>query len=106
MTLNILPVSQNIAEQFLFIEGLMDFLIAIIIFIPKTAKSALIYAAIWGFLTALARIVSGLHYDISIAIVMQYLHKTIFRLPHGLIPLIAYLLLKENPIVKKSYKLV
>ena len=95
MTLNILPVTEDIAKQFLFTAGILDFIVAVLIFIPKTAKPALIYAAIWGFLTALARIVSGLKYGVNIDIVMQYLHTTIYRIPHGLVPLIAFLVLKH-----------
>lgn len=94
MTLNILPVTEDIAKQFLFAAGILDFIVAILIFIPKTAKPALIYAAAWGFLTAFARIVSGLKYGVTLDIVMQYLHTTIYRIPHGLVPLIAYMSLK------------
>ena len=96
MTLNILPITENISKQMLSVAGILDFLVALLIFIPKTAKLALIYAVLWGFLTAFARIVSGLHYDVSFAIVMQYLHTTIYRLPHGLIPFIAYGVLKNK----------
>lgn len=96
MTLNILPVSEPTAKSFLFIAAILDFLVAILIFIPKTAKPALLYAAVWGLLTALARIVNGLSYDISLATLHQYLYPTIYRVPHGLIPLLVYLLIKRK----------
>tara|TARA_B100000809_G_scaffold263834_1_gene318050 strand:- start:11735 stop:12487 length:753 start_codon:yes stop_codon:yes gene_type:complete len=102
MTLNILPVTEDIAKQFLFAAGILDFLVALLIFIPKTVRPALIYAAIWGFLTAFARIISGLKYGVNLDIIMQYLHTTIYRMPHGLIPLIAYIILKQCTNSKKT----
>jgi len=96
MTLNILPISEESARIFLLIAGILDFLIAIAVFIPKVAKPILIYAVFWGFLTALARIVSGLTYDISLSIFHQYLYLTIYRLSHGLAPLLLYLLITRT----------
>lgn len=102
MTLNILPVSENSAKQFLFLAGVIDFLVAILIFIPKTAKVALMYTAIWGILTAFARIISGLTYDVSFKIFHQYLYATIYRIPHGLIPYVAYLITKKREFSQKN----
>ena len=98
MTLNILPISENLAKNLLFTAGILDFIIAIAIFIPKISKAALLYAAFWGLITAFARIASGLHYDISFSIVHQYLYLVIYRLPHGIIPLLVYLYLAKKEI--------
>lgn len=91
MTLNILPVQEEMAKNLLFVAGILDFIIAVAIFIPKLSKPALLYACFWGLVTALARIVSGFHYDFSLSIIHQYFYLTLYRLPHGLIPLLIYL---------------
>ncbi|WP_428741619.1 hypothetical protein [Tenacibaculum sp.] len=96
MTLNILPIQEEMAKNLLFLAGILDFIIAIAIFIPKLSKPALVYACFWGFITAFARIISGLHYDISLSIVHQYIYLTIYRLPHGIIPLLVYLYLTKE----------
>lgn len=96
MTLNILPVTETTAKVLLFTAGILDFIIAITIFVSKFAKIALIYASFWGFITAFARIISGLNYDISLSILHQYMYLVIYRLPHGLIPLLIFIYLKKE----------
>ncbi len=91
MTLNILPVTEEVAKTLLLTAGIIDFIIAIAIFLPSLAKIALIYAAFWGFLTAFARLFSGFHYDYSLSILHQYTYLVIYRLPHGIIPLVVLL---------------
>lgn len=90
MTLNILPVSENSAKSLLYVAGLLDFVAAVLIFVPKVSRIALLYAAFWGIATALARIISGLTYDVSLLTLHQYLFATVYRIPHGLIPLICF----------------
>ncbi|RSC95094.1 hypothetical protein [Tenacibaculum singaporense] len=102
MTLNILPVQEEMAKNLLFVAGVLDFIIAIAIFIPKLSKPALLYACFWGLVTALARIFSAFHYDFSLSIIHQYLYLTIYRLPHGLIPLLVYLYLNKNSLEKSK----
>nr|BFF39495.1 hypothetical protein BACY1_13000 [Tenacibaculum mesophilum] len=48
MTLNILPVQEEMAKNLLFVAGVLDFIIAIAIFIPKLSKPVLLYACFWG----------------------------------------------------------
>ena len=97
MTLNTLPLTEDLAKQFLFTAGVLDLIVAVIIFIPKLQKIGLIYAVIWGIATAFARVLSGLSYDISFSIIHQFLYTTIYRLPHGLTPLIIYyIILNKN----------
>lgn len=98
MTMNILSCTENFAKTFLFIAGCLDFLVALFIFLPKSTRWALIYATIWGLLTAFARIVSGITYDFTQGIFHQYLFTTVFRLPHGLIPLIVFLIINNEKI--------
>jgi len=87
MAMTLLPIPQNSVIHALFIMGIFDLIIAVLIFIPKLAKWALLYAFIWGILTAMARVTTGLYYDLSFNAVHQYLFESIYRLAHGLIPL-------------------
>lgn len=96
MVINILTITEGQAMSFLLIAGCLDFLAAILIFLPKTSNIALVYAVLWGFFTAFARIISGLTYEFSAIIFHQYLFTTIYRLPHGLIPLLTYYIIKKN----------
>lgn len=101
MSLNILPFNEPNIKQFLFVMGVIDFIIGILIFIKYTQRTALLYACIWGFATALARIISGFTYDISLEIMHQYLYLVIYRLPHGIIPLLL-LFETKNEVVETS----
>lgn len=96
MTLHLLPVTEETAIQLLKIAAIIDFLIAILIFIPKLVKPVLLYAAFWGFITAFARIADGLSYDVSFSIVHQYLYTAVYRIPHGIVPLLLYYILKKK----------
>ncbi|NQY04676.1 MAG: hypothetical protein HRT68_00355 [Flavobacteriaceae bacterium] len=102
MTINILPITEASAIKFLFVAALLDFLVALLIFIPKTAKIALIYAGIWGLLTALARIVANFSFDFPWQTLHQNLYHVIYRIPHGLIPIIVFLILNKNGIKSAS----
>lgn len=89
MTIKILGINEDAATQFLFVVGLLDLILSIAIFIPKIDRYFLAYAALWGFATALARIVSGYDPNFLALSFNLHLHTTIYRLPHGLIPLAA-----------------
>ncbi len=95
MTIGVLGVDEATAKAILFIAGIMDVLIAICIFIPKVSRYFLMYAFIWGILTALARLVGGWDMEQYASSVHNSLYLTIYRLPHGLIPL-ALLLFTTN----------
>lgn len=93
MTLNILPLPETTAKQLLFVMGILDFIIAICLYIPKCTKPALVYAFIWGTLTAFARILSPLTHELSLSIFHQYFYLVIYRIPHGLAPLLVLLVI-------------
>lgn len=92
MTMGILGVDEAQARLFLLIAGILDFLVSILIFIPKVDRIALIYAVVWGALTALARIVTYFSWEFPLASMHQWMHETIMRLPHALIPLFAFMI--------------
>ncbi|HIP48397.1 MAG TPA: hypothetical protein EYG92_05470 [Lutibacter sp.] len=95
MMLNITPLTETFVIDLLFLIGVLDILLAFLIFIPKLAKWVLLYAFVWGSITALARITSGLQYEISLMILHQYLFESLYRIVHGLIPLLAFLLTRN-----------
>ncbi len=93
MTVQILPLTVAQAHQFLMMAGLMDWVVAIGLFLPfgKWRHYLLCYAALWGVLTALARPVAwvdaiDLWRDLSL-----YLPMMIWRLPHAFGPFALWL---------------
>ena len=93
MVIHIFGCSESTAISFLYIAGILDFIIAILIFIPKVSKFALWYAIIWGLLTAFARIVANFYIDFPWQSIHQNLYGVLYRLPHGLVPFITLLLI-------------
>lgn len=88
MTMNILYVSEEQARLFLKIAGTLDFLLSVGIFLPaKYARPFLLYAALWGLATALARVWANFNMEWLDYVLLQWLHETVMRLPHFLIPL-------------------
>ncbi len=101
MTMRILGGSESFAINFLTAAGWMDFVVALGIFLPKQwAKWFLLYAAIWGLLTALARIVGNFYWDFPLQSLHEWAYHTVYRLPQGLVPLILWLMVKAE--IKKD----
>lgn len=92
MVMGIFPLSESQAKTFLSIAGFMDFLVAFYIFVPRATSAALWYAVVWGLLTAFARIVSGFQIDFPWQTIHQELLGTLYRLGHGLVPLVVLLM--------------
>ncbi|AXT61124.1 hypothetical protein D1816_12460 [Aquimarina sp. AD10] len=95
MTLNTLPISEPSAHAMLKIAGILDFVIAIAIFIPRISYPALIYAFIWGGLTAIARLVGHFHIEFLWNSFNQWTWEVLIRLPHALIPL--FVMIVDKP---------
>lgn len=100
MTMSILPIVKRQASQLLLAAGLFDILASILLFFPKTVRYALFYMIIWGCLTALARIVSSLDSQFFLESLHNSAYLTIYRLPHGLLPLAVLMLLLQRSKVK------
>ncbi len=87
MTVEIMGWSDSTASGFLKLMGVLDFIVAILIFLPKVARPALLYMIVWGFLTALARIWTNFDFEN----IGEHLHQTgyafLYRVGHFLIPL-------------------
>jgi len=88
MTMNILGVGEDTTKVFLKMAGILDFAVAIGIFLPwKWARIFLIYAIIWGFGTTIARIWAYFDWEWLDYVLLQWLHESVMRMPHFLIPL-------------------
>lgn len=88
MLMKILPLSESQALMILQGAGILDFVISILIFLPyrKIVILALVYAIIWGFLTALARPVANFYAQFWLESLLQWTPEFLFRAPHFLIP--------------------
>src|SRR5690606_37728291 len=73
-------------KVFLFAAGILDVLSAGLIFSKKLRSPALAYMVIWGFLTALARLVANVEWNFLSYSLTAYLPMVIIRMPHALIP--------------------
>lgn len=105
MTISILGVTENEAKLFLWIVGFIDVVGSILIFIPhKISKIILYYFVFWGLITAFARVYSGFVPGLAGMTLHNSLFLTIYRLPHGLIPLATLYLLniKQLKIIKNE----
>lgn len=92
MTMSILPLNEELARIFLTIAGGLDVLVSVLIFFPRTARPALMYAVIWGSLTALARVVAYTDLDQTHLDLLRWLPETILRVPHAVVPLAVWLM--------------
>ena len=87
MTINILGVGDESAFLFLNVAGVLDFIVAVVIFFPKKiSQFALIYMVFWGFVTTLARVWANFNLDMIGDTLSLWLHESIYRVPHFLIP--------------------
>ena len=95
MFISILRVSETVAIKMLFLVGILDFGVSVALFIPRLAKYALLYAALWGGLTAVARTWANFYFDFPLNSLHQNLYETLYRLPHMLVPLAAFFILRK-----------
>ncbi|MCF8243707.1 MAG: hypothetical protein K9J37_04840 [Saprospiraceae bacterium] len=91
MTMKILGCSETLAGDILTVAGWMDFVVAIGIFLPiKWSRWFLLYAVVWGLLTSFARIFGNFYWDFPLQSLHEWAFQTVYRLPHGLIPLVLF----------------
>ena len=97
MTSRSLGMNSESSIYFLYFVGWMDVIFAVLAFVPALRKFALGYLIIWGLLTSLARIYYVLGDGVTAEWLLVNLPNTIYRLPHGLIPILMLLLVwKKN----------
>ena len=95
MTTGILGVGEGAARSLLRAAGVLDLLVAVLVFVPRAAGVALGYAAAWGLATALARLAYGWGAGPLGEHLGQQGWAVLVRLGHALIPLAGYLLWRE-----------
>jgi hypothetical protein len=75
------------ATTMLRCAGILDFAVCLLLLVPPLRRLAAGYAVIWGFLTALARPVTGMSMSLIYWGADQFVHEAVLRAPHFLIPL-------------------
>ncbi len=99
MFISALGVSEATARQMLYVAGVLDFVVAVSLFIPRLAKYTLLYAVLWGGLTAVARSWANFYPEFPLISLHQNLYETLYRMPHMLVPLaVAFILLMPKQI--------
>ncbi len=88
--------SDEAALYFLWVMGCLDFLAAIGLFFNRTIRYSLIYCIVWGFATALARIVGNFYWDTAWLSLHQHAYETSYRLIHGSLPLLLWWLSSKS----------
>ncbi|NLR95046.1 hypothetical protein [Flammeovirga agarivorans] len=88
MTISTLGVTESVAKDLLLTAGILDFIVAVGIFIPRIQKPMLAYMVLWGTLTSMARLTGHFHIDFLGNTLLQWLPAVIYRAPHALLPLI------------------
>lgn len=96
MVINVLGVDQDQAVRLLFWAGVLDFAVAIGIFIPRMENAALFYCVIWGLLTSFARVAANFDSTVPWETLSQWTPEVIMRLPHAALPLALLYIVNEN----------
>ena len=98
MLINILGVNDGQAIQFLNIAGYMDFVVSAALFVPLrwVVMIAAAYAALWGFGTTIARVWANFYPDFWMESLKMWLHESVYRLPHFLVPLLILMYYKDG----------
>ncbi|MEL7530739.1 MAG: hypothetical protein AAFN10_05495 [Bacteroidota bacterium] len=96
MVHNIFAWEPASAERFLFAAGVLDMITVVGLFIPQLWRYVLYYAIVWGFMTAMARVVAYWDGSIWLESLDIWLNQTLIRLGHGGIPLVLCLLERDR----------
>ncbi len=96
MTSIILQVDYETARAILRVAGALDFIVCIGIFIPFLRCPSALYAAVWGFLTAIARPAAGMSMSLNYWGADQFIHEAVLRAPHFMIPLYLFFLWRNS----------
>ncbi len=97
MTMNTFGISETGAKNFLLTVGFLDFVVAVLIFLPKKwSYYALGYCVFWGFLTTFSRLVGNFYPEFWVESLSKWTPESLYRFPHFLIPLAAMVLLKNS----------
>lgn len=87
MTTVIMGFDEATTTAFLRSAGALDLLVCVGLLAAPIRRSCMLYAATWGMLTALARPVAGMSFDLRFWGADQFLHEAMIRAPHFTLPL-------------------
>ena len=92
MTTRILPIGRDSASIVLKVAGIIDIGVGIAILFPHKHinRYALGYAIVWGFLTAIARVVAYVEWNSLGPDLFRWGWETLHRLGHGGLPLVLW----------------
>jgi hypothetical protein len=96
MLISVFGCSESIAKDILILAGSMDILASVLLFVKPFEKYALIFTIFWGMTTAFARSVANLDLNLFEMSAHQWILETLYRFPHGLIPLALFLFLRKR----------
>ncbi|MGB2128569.1 MAG: hypothetical protein ACPHXR_03740 [Flavicella sp.] len=102
MTIKTLGCTELFSHELLFYVGIVDIVVALLIFVPKIAIYVLWYVAFWGLFTAFLRVTTGVYMDFFWDSFLQVWHTTVYRWVHGLLPLSLIFLHKYYSITAPS----
>ncbi len=103
MVIEILGLSDEMANQFLLIAGILDFVAAVIIWFPGLFRvTGLAYCFTWGLATAVARIWANFYPSIWQESLFQYFHEFLYRVPHFMIPLVLLVWWSQEPLRREE----
>ncbi len=103
MLSSVFGIGDSTAKTILLVAGFLDIFAIVGLFLPRLKRISLIYCIIWGLATSMARIITGFTPMDPMGSMSQWLHETVMRLPHGLLPLALFLALGYT--LNKSKKL-
>lgn len=97
MCIKTIGLTKNQSVYFLLVMGVLDFIAAVMIFVPKWSiqKSALIYMILWGFVTAVARPWANFYSFDAWRSLFQHFPDFLIRAPHFLLPLCVLLMMRS-----------
>ncbi len=88
--------SEETAKLFLTMAGVFDLLAASLLFIPFLTISILYLMTFWGGITAFARIIAHVDFELASFSSHQWILETLVRIPHALIPMMAIMIFRNK----------
>jgi len=94
MCLSVFHWSEATVLSFLQVMGVLDFIAAALLFVPRRRwqQGALAYMILWGLATTLARVVANFYPAFWLSVLDQWLPASLYRFPHWLVPLCLFVL--------------
>lgn len=109
MTIACLSVTEDRARTLLLVVGILDILMALCILWPsanRLVRYALFWGICWGLLTAVARPWSTVDFNQFGYTLHQSVYAMVYRLPHGLVPLLLFLHMNNFKLIQRSGRTV